>query len=1030
MKFRLFLTILCFPVLGASGNVHANNVLANLPLSFEANHGQAEPGVKYLARGPGYTLHLTATEVTLAAHSRSRVLRMKFAGGNRHARIEPLDPLPGISNYFIGNDPSKWRTNVQNYAKVALRGVYPGIDLIFYGNQQQLEYDVVVAPRADPNHIRLKFAGANRLRREASGDVIVSAGGMKIRQRKPVVYQMVDGQRRELDGGYIVHAHNEVAFEVARYDAAKPIVIDPVLVYSTYLGGPNDVGLGIAVDSLGNAYVTGMAIVGLIPVYALSSFVTKIDPQGRLVYSTYLSGTATVARATGIAVDPDGNAYVTGSTIGGFPIVAALQPNFGGGTDAFVTKLNPQGNALLYSTYLGGSGQDGGNGIAVDANRNVLITGVTSGGFPLVNALQPNYGGDTADGFVAKINAQGSALVYSSYLGGSGQDVGNGIAVDASGNALVTGFTGGGIPLANALQSSYGGGSSDAFVAKLNPQGTALIYSTYLGGTGTDNGRGIAVDSIGNAYVIGSTDGGFPLANAFQPTFGGESDFFVTKINPQGTAFVYSTYLGGSGFDVGQGIAVDSLGNAYVTGLVSGPNALVASTALVAKISAQGTGLVYATYLGGSGPNAGEAIAVDSNGNAYITGYTGSQNFPILSALQGSYGGGSEDAFVSVISSAGSTGMAPIFGSFDTPIDGANKVVGAVGVTGWALATFGVSNVEIYRDPVGNEPTGPLGLVFVGDAVFVPGARPDVQARYPTFPNADRAGWGYLLLTNNLPNQGNGTFRLHAIASDAGGNVTELGAPGKTITCTNANSVKPFGTIDTPGQGATVRGIYLNFGWALTPGASFTIPTDGSTISVLVDGVPLGHPTYNQYRSDIATVFPGYTNALGAVGFFYLDATKLANGLHTISWVVYDDHNRSEGIGSRYFTVAFANGAGNVPAETEREHAGAAPDGGVTIRLGNDLKKEPVALLRDDRGQYFIEVEEFERIELHAGANGGYTRVAGSSQPLPVGSTLEDGVFYWQLGPGFLGEYQLVLARPDGGEVPVRILVRPKKYSP
>jgi hypothetical protein len=308
LKLNLILTIFCFPLVAGTGRVHATSALARLPLSFEANQGQAERRVKYLARGHGYVLHLTATEVTLAAHSRSGVLRMQFAGGNRHARIEPLDPLPGISNYFIGNDPSKWRTNVQNYAKVALRGVYPGIDLIFYGNLQQLEYDVVVGPGADPNRIRLKFAGADRLRRESNGDVIVTAGGVEIRETKPMLYQMVDGQRRELEGGYVMHAHNEVAFEVARYDAATPLVIDPVLVYSTYLGGNiYDYGSGIAVDFAGNAYVTGTTASSNFPLAgsfpssrpSLSDvFVTKISPKGALVYSLILMIPALVSRWT------------------------------------------------------------------------------------------------------------------------------------------------------------------------------------------------------------------------------------------------------------------------------------------------------------------------------------------------------------------------------------------------------------------------------------------------------------------------------------------------------------------------------------------------------------------------------------------------------------------------------------------------------------------------------------------------------------------------------------------------------------
>jgi hypothetical protein len=338
-----------------------------------------------------------------------------------------------------------------------------------------------------------------------------------------------------------------------------------------------------------------------------------------------------------------------------------------------------------------------------------------------------------------------------------------------------------------------------------------------------------------------------------------------------------------------------------------------------------------------------------------------------------------------------------LFGSFDTPLNNTNNVTGAIPVSGWVLSStsFLVTKVEIYRHPLGNEPAG---LVFIGNATFVPGARPDVQVRYPNYPNANAAGWGYQLLTNVLPNNGNGTFRLHAFAYDSGGNVLELDAPGKTITCTNATAAKPFGSIDTPGPGATISGNqFVNFGWALTPGASFKIPADGSTITVMVDGAPLGHPTYNQYRSDIATMFPNYTNSQGAVGFFYVDATRLANGMHTISWVVYDDHNRGEGIGSRYFTVA--NGTDNVPAE-----------------------EDPIESAPDPGKVFSVEADELDRIELHVGANG-------SAGPLPIGATLKGGVFYWQLGPGFLGEHKLVLKRPDGEEVQVRVLVHPKRYS-
>ena len=366
---------------------------------------------------------------------------------------------------------------------------------------------------------------------------------------------------------------------------------------------------------------------------------------------------------------------------------------------------------------------------------------------------------------------------------------------------------------------------------------------------------------------------------------------------------------------------------------------------------------------------------------------------------------------LTIMEAAGPSDTTPPFGSFDTPTDNTNNVVGAVGVTGWALDNVGVSKVEVYRDAVTGEAKGNFGFVFIGTAVFVAGARPDVQASYPNLPNANRAGWGYQLLTNFLPNHGNGTFKLHAIAYDAAGNTIEIGT-GKTIICTNNNAAKPFGTIDTPGQGETISGSgYVNFGWALTPGASFMIPINGSTITVVVDGVILGSPTYNNFRSDIASLFPGFTNSQGAVGFFFLDTTRLSNGVHSISWNAFDNANRGEGLGSRYFTVA-NGGTANVPAEEE-----------PTLDL-------PQTLPLDENGVYSVDVEEMERIELHTGATAGHSLVNGAIEALPVGSTLKRGVFYWQLGPGFLGEHRLVLIRPDGQQVEVRVRIRPKTFAP
>ena len=577
-----------------------------LPLSFEANEGQTDSQVKFISRGTGYSLFLTSTEAVLSLKTPSSsaiVLKMKLVGANPSPQLTGRDELPGKSNYFIGNDPAKWRTNVSNYAKVKYADVYPGVDLVYYGNQRQLEYDFLVSPSADPGAIRLAIDGCEKSRIDEQGDLVLEVDRSEIRLHQPVIYQEINRSRRSIGGKFVMRSEREVGFEIARYDASKPLIIDPVISYSTYLGGSGDESVGgIAVDSAGNAYITGTTdssdfptanplqavflrgICETLPVGTTTfpcsvAFVTKLNAAGSgVIYSTYLGGGGRDAGGR-IAVDFAGNAYVTGSTNStNFPTANAFQPVLAGQRDAFVTKLNPAGSALIYSTYLGGSGLDFGFGIAVDSSGNAYVTGSTnSTDFPTANAFQAmNIGNDA---FVTKLNSAGSALLYSTFLGGSGSDGATGIAVDSSGNAYVTGSTSStDFPTANAFQAAYGGDLSDAFVTKLNATGSALVYSTYLGGRGSgdngDSGQAIAVDSSGNAYVTGYTDSGdFPTVNAFQPVYhcctGYEymGDAFVTKLNAAGSA-VYSSHLGGSVYDIGSGIAVDSSGNAYVTGVL------------------------------------------------------------------------------------------------------------------------------------------------------------------------------------------------------------------------------------------------------------------------------------------------------------------------------------------------------------------------------------------------------------------------------------------------------------------------------
>ena len=700
------------PLLGslALGATPRPQNFARAPLCFEANQGQTDAQVKYLARGPGYTVFLTATEAVLALRPVGQIAHLPRAGGadkrpasqlqpavvrlqlidsNPVAVARGADPLPGIVNYFRGNDPSKWRTHVPIYARVQYQDVYPGIDLVYYGNPQQLEYDLVVGPGADPSQIRLRFAGAQRVSLNADGDLLVQAGDQVLLQSKPVAYQQLPGERREVAAGFVLQGQ-EVSFALGSFDRSRPLVVDPVLSYSTYLGGSSsDSGNAIAVDAAGNAYVTGYTTSPDFPTAnalqpnlggqrTTNAFVAKLTADGSaLVYATYLGGSGGDT-GSGIAVDATGNVYVTGTTGSvDFPTANALQPHYGGGDgDAFVAKLATDGSALLYYTYLGGSGTERGNGLGVDAAGNAYVTGATqSPDFPIANALQSvlrssgNY-----NAFVAKLSADGTALVYSTYLGGSNLDRGLGIAVDGAGNAYVTGLALSlDFPTVKALQPACGGPNGNAFVAVFNADGSALVYATYLGGSGPDgdSGNGIAGDAAGNAYVTGfTTSADFPTVKAVQPKLGGRGarNAFVAKLSSDGSALVYATYLGGgttylggrSG-DTGSGIAVDAAGNAYVTGKVSTIDFPTANplqhslgsadgNAFVAELSADGQALVYATYLGGSGSDSGNGIAVDAAGNAYVTGYTWSPNFPTTQPFQPTLGSPNGNAFVARIS--------------------------------------------------------------------------------------------------------------------------------------------------------------------------------------------------------------------------------------------------------------------------------------------------------------------------------------------------------------------------------------------
>lgn len=594
---------LAWLALPATARMRVEPAYAKLPVSFEVNRGQAAPEVKFLARGRNYDLYLTTTGTVLA--SRGGAVRMKLVSANRALEVEGVEPLAARSSYFLGNDSRQWRTNIPHYARVRYRNVYPGVSLLLYGAAGRLEYDFIVAPGADPGRIRMAFEGAEELRLEASGDLVVRVAGGEIRQFKPLVYQEVAGVRKAIQGRYLVKGR-QVGFQIGRYDASRPLVIDPVLSYSTYLGGSGGERIhALAVDASGNAYLTGITNATSFPTTTgayrgspgggLDVVVAKLNASGTaLVYSTYLGG-GSRDWGSAIAVDAAGNAYVTGQTeSSNFPTTpGALRTTSGrGGSDAFVLKLNPSGSALIYSTCLGGANDnDSGYGIAVDKDGNAYVAGGTSSrDFPTTpGAFRTTLGGGDcgnvifswpcSDAFVSKLNPAGSALVYSTFLGGDKADQGAAIAVDSSGNAYVTGYAAStNFPTTAGAFRTTSGGAEDAFVVKLNAGGTALVYSTYLGGSASDYGNGIAIDSSGNAYVAGRTySSNFPTVNALQNASGGSSDVFAVKLNPTG-APVYATYLGGAKGEGGSAIVVDASGNAYITGSADSSNFPLAST--------------------------------------------------------------------------------------------------------------------------------------------------------------------------------------------------------------------------------------------------------------------------------------------------------------------------------------------------------------------------------------------------------------------------------------------------------------------
>ena len=699
--------------------VAVSHALERMPLYFIENRGQVDPSVAYYVQGRDTTLYFTAEGMTLIQTDRRReqtgskaglekasfgrdristpeagsrwVVNLDFVGANSKRRIEAKDPTSAVVSYFKGRK-EEWKTGLSTYGSIVYADLWPGIDLVYSGTTNRLKYTFLVKPGADPTRIQLAYRGVEGIRVNESGELQVETPAGGFQDDKPYAYQDVDARRVEVKATYLLDRRSgggshRYGFALGSYDRGKPLVLDPaMLAYCGYIGGNGtDLGRGIAVDSLGNAYVTGDTVSTLgFPVtvgpdltynFNDDAFVAKVNAAGTaLVYCGYIGGTGADI-GYGIAVDASGNAYVTGSTNSdqtSFPVTVGPDLTYNGGIDAFVAKVNAAGTALVYCGYIGGNNTEVGRGIAVDNSGNAYVTGYTfstEATFPVTVGPDLTFNGGQ-DAFVAKVNAAGTALVYCGYIGGNLVDEGLGIALDGSFNAYVTGYTfstQATFPVTVGPDLTHNG-NMDAFVAKVNAAGTALVYCGYIGGNGGEQGNGIAVDSLGNAYVAGQTTSdeiSFPVTVGPGLTYKGLGDAFVAKVNAAGTALVYCGYISGSSDDAAAAIAVDGLGNAYVTGqtnsseatfpVIIGPDLTFnggAEDAFVAKVNAAGTALLYCGYIGGFSNETGLGIAVDASGNAYVTGATASdQNtFPVTVGPDLTYNGFVDfDAFVAKI---------------------------------------------------------------------------------------------------------------------------------------------------------------------------------------------------------------------------------------------------------------------------------------------------------------------------------------------------------------------------------------------
>jgi hypothetical protein len=898
-------------------------------LSFEANRGQASEEVKFLSRGPGYFAFLgdSGASLSLWHGKKHATVRMEVLHGNRKPGIDGVEMQTGRTNYFFPDDLSRSLTGIPNYAKVRYRNVYPGIDLLYHGDQQRLEYDFILAPGADPNRIAVAFQDTGQITVDRNGDLVISTRVGEFRQLKPVAYQDVNGKRTAIDVAYLQHGSNAVAFRIGAYDKSTTLVIDPVLTFSTYAGGGgNEAGRGVAVDAFGYVYLAGSTNSFDFPAQhhgsfcrpfddsdqqpCINPFVVKLDPGGTsFVYKSFFVVGDGGAHA--LAIDSAGNAYLTGNTDTGIDAATA--------SSAFVAKIDPTGSQLLYYEKISvplanpkNPLHNSGEAIVADGAGNAYVTG--------------NYASAV---FVIKLDATGNTVWSKGMESTSSLDSGTGLALDPAGSVYVAGYAGPDFPTtAGAFQTSCSSTTLCGFLAKIDGQSNSVIYSTFLSDA---NILGIAVAGTGNAYITGSTaSAAFPTVNAIQPALpscgsqGNCSHAFITEFNITGSGLVFSTYLGGSGSDSGQAITLDPSGNIYVAGYTSSADFPTAdpvqptlgagtrNSGFVTKLNPSASAFLYSTYLGGSCCDSANAIAADAYGNIYVAGATSARNFPTVKALQTFIGGNGtgpdaassyfSDAFLARISSGSSGGSARLvqantvegsgIGSISAPFrtnnTAGNLIIAFVRMsTIWQTVTVTDSAGNSYIDAVSQAQADDGHQIHIFYAANIQGGTNTVHA---TFSGANNHPWlaiyeySGIVPTNPLDQvghaQGNDSSPFTGLISTAHADELEFAAAGLPASYTGSAAAGSSYTLlaqDTGTSRATTEVAGLSIAGQYAGSFNLSSPTNWSaavaTFIVAAANIPSPTITTTDLRN-------------GVQGLAYGDVLTVTNGKLPFTWSV------------------------------------------------------------------------------------------------------------------------------------------------